>query len=241
MAQRVGEIGEIYRYPIKSFAGERLDACRLERYGVYGDRFGAFHDGRGQGWDSYVTARQWPKMLAYKARLIGDELEVVAADGRTFGWDEALLEEIRELTSRQLIMTDWQAPHLEQPELLSVDLGSALIVTDATVRELSSQWGKHLDVRRFRPNFVIKTTEVAGREQSWIGKKLRIGETMLHVFRYCERCSMITVDPDTQERDPSLLQTVKDRMALKFGVYASVISTGVIHTGDPVYVEELCS
>jgi len=232
--RQVGEIGGIFRYPVKSFAGEPQQACRLERYGLYGDRFGAFHDGAGDGWDSYITARDMPELLAYKAGLIEDELVVAAPDGRSYGWNEALLEKVREHSSRHICMTDWRAPNFEHPDLMSVDIASVLIVSDASVRALEAMWGKPLDIRRFRPNLVVKLTAGDENEQDWFGKRLRIGEAELHIFRHCERCSMITLDPDTLERDPSLLRLVNERLDLRFGVYASVVKTGCIRMDDPV-------
>ncbi|WP_419872284.1 MOSC domain-containing protein [Candidatus Pristimantibacillus sp. PTI5] len=55
--------------------------------------------------------------------------------------------------------------------------------------------------------------------------------------KYCDRCSMVTLDPDTLERDGTLLKKINEEMNLNFGVYASVEKTGVIHAGDQVRLE----
>lgn len=59
----IGEISEINRYPVKSFAGEGLETCKMDTYGLYGDRFCAFYDETMEGWQSFFTARDIPNML----------------------------------------------------------------------------------------------------------------------------------------------------------------------------------
>ncbi|MFH5184133.1 MOSC N-terminal beta barrel domain-containing protein [Paenibacillus sp. TAB 01] len=110
MTGLLGEVSDIYRYPVKSLAGERMEACRLEPYGLYGDRFCAFYDETKKGWGSYITARQLPELLSYKARLNQGEVNVTAPDGRRFSWDEALLAEIQRLSKREVSTDPTQGP-----------------------------------------------------------------------------------------------------------------------------------
>jgi len=236
LAAAVGKVLEINRYPVKSFAGERLESCTMETYGMYGDRFGAFYDAAKTGWSSYVTARSIPRMLSYQARLVDGTIQVLTPDGRALGWDQELLNEIQLFAgSKVLSMTEAQAQHFTDPDLMSVDAASVLIITDGSLRKLEALWGKRLDPRRFRANLIVALNE--GRsEHEWIGETLSIGNVELSVESYCERCSLITTDPDTYERDPSLLRIVNEQMDLRFGVYASVKKTGQIHVGDQVYI-----
>ena len=106
----VGEISEIKRFPVKSFAGEALQASHIVKSGLNGDRCFAFIDETKEGWDSFITAREIPNMLAYKAKIIGEdhegelpELVVTSPDGRIFNWSEELLDEIH-LTSDELVV-----------------------------------------------------------------------------------------------------------------------------------------
>lgn len=236
----VGAISEINRYPIKSFAGERLDDCEIAPYGVEGDRYASFRDENKEGWWQYVTARNIPAMMSYQARYIDGEIEVVAPDGRRFGWDEQLLAEIQNLTKTPITMSELgQAhPQPEHAELLSVDGGSVLLVTDATMRKLEATWGKEVDQRRFRGNFVVAVNDDAPLEEAWIGKKLTIGDAELQAHSFCERCVMITMDPDTLTKDPSLLKKVVKEFNQNFGIYASVIKTGKIRVGDKVRLSD---
>jgi uncharacterized protein YcbX len=133
-------------------------------------------------------------------------------------------------------MSSYRASNPENPDLMSVDSASVLIVTDASLRKLEAKWGKRLDKRRFRANLIISLYEHTFDEGDWIGKRLSAGNTELQVESYCERCTMITIDPDTLERDTSLLKKVNEELNLMFGVYASVKKTGQIQVGDKVYL-----
>lgn len=238
MTLLVGKISEINRFPVKSFAGENLGACTIDTYGLYGDRFCAFYDETKEGWDSFFTARDIPNMLAYKAMLVDDRISVLSPDGRTFGWNEDLLVEIQKYSKRKISMATYKAPNPENPDLMAVDLASVLIITDESLRKLEAIWGNRLDARRFRANLVVSLDENKINEVDWIGKRLSVGNAEFQVDTSCERCSIITIDPNTLERDASLLKKVNEEMGLVFGVYASVKKTGQIHVGDYVYLVE---
>ncbi|NQX58747.1 MOSC domain-containing protein [Paenibacillus qinlingensis] len=234
MQVTIGKISEINRYPIKSFAGERLTSCQIEAYGMLGDRFGAFYDESKSGWWRYVTARNIPNMLTYQATYLDGDIRITAGDGRVFGWNDVLLQEIQTQTKTPLTMSRLKEPHPEHPQLLSVDGASILLVTDASLRKLESMHGKDLDQRRFRGNFVVTLDDDACSEGEWIGRQIAIGEVQLQVDSFCTRCMMITIDPDTLDKDPSVLKQVNEGFDLQFGVYASVVQIGQIRLGDTV-------
>lgn len=237
----IGKLVHLNRYPVKSFAGEALDRVEIANYGLYGDRSYAFMDETKTDWDAYITARQIPQMLAYRAEMSGKgtadqfpDVLVTAPAGHTRGWDEQLLSEIQAYTKIKLSMSRCHPTATDQ---LAVDIGSILIITDASLRELEKLWGKRLDPRRFRANMIIAMREGVGwKENDLIGKQLHVGNVILHIDSWCERCAMIAIDPDTLERDTSLLRVINERMDLKYGVYASVIKTGEISVGEKVFV-----
>lgn len=115
----VGEISEINRYPVKSFAGESLDTCKINTYGLYGDRYCAFYDETMEGWESFFTARDIPNMLTYKAKLVDEGISITSPDGQTLSWNEDLLDEIQRYSKRKLSMMSYKAPN---PEILTLCL-----------------------------------------------------------------------------------------------------------------------
>ncbi|MGU3470898.1 MOSC domain-containing protein [Paenibacillus sp. D51F] len=229
-----GKVASITRYPVKSFAGERLDACEMEATGLAGDRVGAFRDETKQGWNSYITARQLPEMLAYRASVAEDGLHVISPEGRAFRWDEQLLADMQRHTEIGMSMTGYKEPHLEETGLLAVDAAPVLIVTDASRRKLEAAWGKKLDMRRFRPNLVLAMNDPGFDDAQWIGRRVRIGTAELRVDSFCGRCSMIGLEPDSLQRDPSLHKTVSRQFGNHFGLYASVAVPGTVRVGDTV-------
>ncbi|WP_307476354.1 MOSC domain-containing protein [Paenibacillus harenae] len=238
----IGTIVQLNRYPVKSFAGESLASCRVDAHGLYGDRARAFIDDTKDGWDRYYTARDYAGMLEYKAKLAreGSEqafppVEITGPDGRIYEWNDKLLARIQTHARNKLTMVDY-APGNEG--LLAVDSAGILIITDESLRLLERLWGKELDKRRFRANIVLAIDKDAGHEREWIGKRLSVGEVRLQIHSECERCSMITIDPDRLEKDSTLLRTVNEKLGLSFGVYASVEHTGRLAVGDAVYMTE---
>lgn len=238
----VGTLTEIHRYPVKSMGGESLQTGGIESYGLYGDRCYAMIDETEQGWERYVTARQIPKLLAYQAELHGTgaldqfpPVRVTSPDGRVLFWNEQLVREFQSHFSKTLSLTSFLP---ESQDLLAVDVASVLIMTESGLRHLEVLWGKSLDQRRFRANLIVSLDDESFDESQWIGKRLSLGEAVLQVDMACERCSMITIDPDTLETDSSLLRKVNEEMSLHFGVYASVITTGPIAVGQKVYVTD---
>ncbi|MGO4546089.1 MOSC domain-containing protein [Paenibacillus sp. 2TAB23] len=235
---RIGEISSINRYPVKSLAGESLASCHIDTYGLAGDRCYAFYDETKEGWDSFITARNIPAMLAYRAELdeesMGSDhptIRVTSPEGEIYKWDESLLVEMQKHAKNKMLMRSYPAT---SPELKAVDEGSILIITSTSLQKLEAIWGKELDPRRFRANLVVAVEDSGLGEEEWIGKRLSIGSAELQIDKYCDRCSMVTLDPDSLERDASLLRKINEEMNLNFGVYASVQKTGVIQAGDQV-------
>jgi len=238
---QVGTVSALCRYPVKSFGGEALDSATIDRYGMRGDRTRALTDMSKTGWRRYVTARQLPQLLAYQARFIASapeamtgDVAIVAPDGRQLAWDNALLAEIQTLTLTELTM---ETMNPDESELLAVDDSSLLIATESSLRKLQEIWGQSLDLRRFRANLIVSLHEdYPFAEADWIGKRLTVGDVELQIEKACERCVIITIDPNTQEKDPSLLKLLHQERDTRFGVYASVVRPGTVRNGDGVHL-----
>ena len=92
-----------------------------------------------------------------------------------------------------------------------------------------------LDPRRFRTNIVV---ESGAPEGDWPGRRIRFGEgAALLLADPAPRCAMVTIDPDTADRDPRVLRTVARHFDAAFATYASVATPGIARIGDPVWVD----
>jgi uncharacterized protein len=237
----IGHIREIVRYPVKSFHGECVNKTNVMNYGLYGDRSHAYLDESRPG--KYLTITQFPEMVRYKAEFMGEEnlnqyppVRITAPDGKKVPWDdEQLIKEIGDHSSAEITPVQYSPVHVPEG---AIEEENILVVTDASLKKMKELWGKEkLDFQRFRPNLVISLLrDEPFIEESWFGKTMKIGSVEIQVKRHCERCMIITVDPESGKRDPSLHKKVISERDNHFGVYSSVRKTGEISAGDEVYL-----
>jgi uncharacterized protein len=121
------------------------------------------------------------------------------------------------------------------------DIAVIHLLTTSTINRLQGLYPEgRFEVRRFRPNIVVESAsrEKDFIENSWIGKKITIGEDIvLRVMGPCTRCVMITLPQGDLPRDSGILRTVAKYNRVNVGVYASVLRSGTIHRGDLVRLE----
>jgi uncharacterized protein YcbX len=114
------------------------------------------------------------------------------------------------------------------------------VLTTASLEELTRlNPNARFDVRRFRPNFLIKSHEqVRGFDETkWSGRTLRIGEVGIKIEMPTVRCVMPTLDQDDLPKDPSVLRTIVKHADQNVGLYATVAHGGSIKTGDEIVLE----
>lgn len=111
------------------------------------------------------------------------------------------------------------------------------VLTDASLAVMAqanpaATW----DVRRFRPNFFVKTEPgIQGLvESAWTGKTLRIGGAEVKCEMPAVRCGMTTNAQDGLAKDPSVLRTIVKEAEQNLGVYANVVKKGDVREGDSV-------
>jgi len=207
------KLAEIWRFPVKSMAGERLAAAELRRDGIEGDRLVQAWDAR----DRIVTARTRPALLGLHASLGADGEPRV--DG--LPWTDP------EVTRRveQAAGPGVRLRRFEQEERF--DVLPLLIVTDGSL----AAFGR--DSRRLRPNLVIAGVEGLA-ERGWEGRAIRIGGAVVGLADLRGRCVMTTFDPDTQKQDIGVLRDIAQRFDGRLGLNALVLEPSRIAEGDPV-------
>ena len=97
-----------------------------------------------------------------------------------------------------------------------------------------------MDKRRFRANVYVDVASDGGfAENQFVGRSLRIGpKVVITILERDPRCVMITLDPDTGEKTPTILKKVAQAHDGMAGVYGAVMVEGMLHKGDPVEVLE---
>lgn len=219
-----GTISEIWRYPVKSMAGERLDSCLITESGLEGDRRWALVDGSPNRAGKLLTVREAAQLLAYRARLANHTPEVLTPAGDTRKLDERLVMDLATEFSRPLELRDSAG--------LNFDDSPVLLVNLASVAAFQVAAGVTVDRRRFRANLYVDGLEPE-EELRWLHRKIRVGGAELEVVERCERCVVITRDPDTTEASPKLLRVLTETSDTCMGVYCCVIGAGTVSTGNP--------
>jgi len=111
------------------------------------------------------------------------------------------------------------------------------LLTTATLDHLNSlALDCHFEVPRFRPNFVIESTDqpMGFVENGWIGRTLALGDVRLRVERPCPRCVMTTLAQGLLHKEPGVLRAAVLENGGNVGVYASVTQSGYIQKGADI-------
>jgi uncharacterized protein len=235
-----GTVVSLHRWPVKSLAGEPVDALRIDGRGAGGDRaqalFGIFGGERRR-----LTVRQVPRMLTWSAAYPdapGADLDpdapplptVTAPDGRTFAWDDpALPGALRDDLGRPV--------DLVRDLALMPDLPDSLLITvEASRTALEGELAQPLDLRRFRTNLHLRLDAEPFAEARWAGRRITVGDAELELLHPCERCAIPTRDPDTYEKWPQLLRWLAREHDTIFGINARALRPATVRVGDAVTV-----
>lgn len=235
----VGRLREIWRYPVKSMAGQLLSSADVSWQGLAGDRHWAFiRSGIPRSGFPWLTIRQRPGMWHYHptfeqpADPDRSPTIVRTPDGREFDVTDPLLaaglgDDLRVIKQDRGIF-----------DSLPLSLITTRSISD--LEDLLEFDPGELGSRRFRPNLLVEPFG-AGRfpEDGWIGAVLRIGSLRMRVDRQDPRCVVITVDPDRLDSRPAVLRTVVQQRRTFLGVYGSTVTPGTVSLGDTVVLERL--
>lgn len=206
-------IKEIWRYPVKSMAGEQLDNAEITEQGIVGDRIIQVRNAAGR----IFSARTRPKLLRHTA-VLPDNGDVLV-DGRPWDSKEIALEvEQAAGAGTRLVRSDAGD---------RFDILPLLVTTDGMFAAVG------YDRRRFRPNLVIAGVEGLS-ERQWEGARLRINQTVIGMDDLRARCIMTTYDPDTGEQDVNVLRRIQTEFGGVLGLNSYVITPGRVAVGDPV-------
>lgn len=243
---QVGVVEQLSRYPVKSMRAEALTEANVTFEGIAGDRRFAFIQGHNRTSFPWLTAREIPRMMLYKATLVDpsnpddSDVLITTPEGKEFDiFSEELLTELKEqLTERERNQPIYPA-HLKS----AFDETHISLVTTHALKKLSDLVGEEVEPRRFRENLVINTNgSERPDEQSWIGSRIMIGQgesaAIVAVTNGDPRCMMPNLHPDTAIQDPRILRNIAQKQNNMMGAYGCVVQRGTIRLGDPVYLIE---
>jgi uncharacterized protein YcbX len=237
MSIEIGHIEAIFRYPVKSMRGERLEVARLGWHGLDGDRRFAFRR-ENRGGFPWLSASKLPDLLLFTPHVHEDgarrdlPTHVRAPDGAEM---PILGEDLATEVGRRL-----GAPvQMMQLNQGIFDEATISVITLDTVREIGTLAGLSLDVQRFRPNIVVRALRsIPFQEDAWLGGVLSFGGRdegpAISVTMRDVRCSMVNFDPDSARPAPEVLKAVVRANQNNAGIYGTVTRTGELAVGQSI-------
>jgi uncharacterized protein YcbX len=202
----------LWRYPVKSLAGERLASAVLTANGIDGDRI--VHV---RGPEGVRTSRRQYRLLGLRGTTGPDGAPLV--DGHRWDGDEAA-RLVRGAAGDDAWLEAYDGDE-------RFDVLPLLVATDGAV----AAFGR--DIRRLRPNLLIGGVDGLA-ERAWEGATLHIGAVTIALVSLRGRCPMTTVDPDTLARDPAVLKDIGRRFGGRLALDAAIVTGGTIQVGDAV-------
>ena len=240
MLIEIGHVEAIFRYPVKSMAGERLEVANLGWYGLEGDRRFAFRRMEDRSGMPWLTASRLPDLVRFTPCRGGDgAARDIPTHIRTPDGEEMSVfgEELATEIARR-----YGAPvQMMQLNHGIFDEASVSVIASDTVREIGRLAGRDLDVRRFRPNVVVRLLQSgAFLEDKWLGGVLSFGDEddspAIAVTMRDLRCSMVNLDPDSAEPAPEVMKAIVGVNQNNAGIYGAVTRTGQLTVGQSVYL-----
>ncbi|MEO1110180.1 MAG: MOSC N-terminal beta barrel domain-containing protein [Pseudomonadota bacterium] len=242
-----GTVTCIWRHPIKSHGRESLtDVTLTPGQTMPGDRVWAVvHEASkadGSKWvpcANFSRGSKAPSLMAISAELEGETLTLSHPDRPDLRFDPE---------NDQDVFLDWVKPLMPADRAASAriirvpgrgmtdsDYPSISLCNMASHRAVAQKLGQDLSIARWRGNIWFDGLPL-WEEFEWLGKKVQIGEAVLHVRERIVRCMATTANPETGVRDADTLGALNSWDHQDFGVYAEVIKGGRISLDDKVQV-----
>jgi uncharacterized protein len=207
------KITEIWRYPVKTMAGEKLERAGVGPLGIEGDRVVHVENSIGR----VITSRSHPRFLGHRGSL--GLHGAIMVDGRP--WDRPeVAADVADIAGPGAKLVRYDGAE-------RFDVLPLLVATDGAIAAFGH------DHRRLRPNIVIGGVEGLA-EGKWPGACLRIGNVLIGVQDLRLRCIMTSYDPDTLIQDKEITREIYKRFDGKLALNCFVIEGGEITVGDEV-------
>ena len=240
MRIEIGQVEGIFRYPVKSMGGERLESANLGWHGLEGDRRLALRRMNDRSGFPWLSASKLPDLVRFipQRREDAGEADLPAhirtpegAEMPVFG--EELAAEIGKRYGAPVEMMEMKHGVFDE--------ASVSVIASDTVNEICRLAGQAPDVRRFRPNVLVRLLRLAPfQEDEWVGGVLSFGEAedapAVAVTMRDVRCSMVNLDPDTATPAPEMMKAVVRVNENTAGIYGVVTRTGRLAVGQTVFL-----
>jgi len=240
MQMEIGQVEAIFRYPVKSMGGERLEAAELGWHGLEGDRRLAFRRIDDRSEFPWLKTSKLPELLLFAPHRPEDDAQedlpthIRTPDGNVMPvFGDELAAEVGRRYGASLQMMQLRHGIFDE--------ASVSVIALDTVQEITRLAGQSPDVRRFRPNVVVRSLRSAPfQENEWVGGVLSFGEgddaPAITVTMRDARCSVVNFDPDSAGRTPEVLKAVVRANQNNAGIYGTVTRIGRVAVGQTLFL-----
>ncbi len=237
---RIGRVAALWRYPVQSMRGERVEALSVGLERPIGDRgYGIFDPEAGHIAVSARGKRHWRPLVTWSARYLAEPaadaplppVEIEFEDGSRLRGDAP------DIDAKLAERLGWDAKFVRLADSVPAYKHAPIhALTSATLATLQRRYpAGRFEPPRFRPNLFIETEARDGFvESGWLGRTLAVGGTRLTIDEHTVRCVMTTLPQGDLPQDPGILATVTEANKQHAGVYCGVTLPGTIRVGDPV-------
>ena len=209
-------VSHLWRYPVKSLAGEPLTRAELTHDGLAGDRLIHVRTPRG-----LLTGRTRHGLLTLPARTGLDGEPLVGGHP----WRSAAAAElIRQRAGEDAVLSTYDGPE-------RFDVTNLLVAVDGELDAFARRHGAELDVRRLRPNLMLSGVDPAELDR-WPGRALAIGDALIGIHSRRPRCIVTSIDPETGAQDLDVFRRIRRDFANLMALNCWVITPGTVDVGD---------
>lgn len=249
-----GAVLEMWRFPVKSMRGERIEGGPVAERGLEGDRrWGVVDTSSGK----VLSAKREGRLLEARATLpdLAGPAVVELPGGHTLHADDpGIHDALSAWLGRDVRLeaadpdrptgyemnvdnTDESSPVIDFPcpPGTYLDAAAVHLLTTASLATAGALYpGGRWDVRRFRPTLLLECDGEGWVEDAWVGSAVRVGDVELLPFAPTVRCAVTTRAQEDLPRDLDIAKTVNREHGSNLGVYAAVRTPGTVRVGDPV-------
>ena len=240
------EITEIWRYPVKSMLGEQLDQANVGPGGIKGDRRWAVVDAES---GVSLSAKRYAELLRCRAWTSDGEVMIRLPDSREHpAGSSKVARGLSDLLGRQVTTRSAEATETIQHEFPTAvtegegepflwepgteaffDCAPLQLLTTGTLVELQRLLpASKVHRARFRPNFLVETSEIGFVENDWVNKDVTLGSLRCQVYDHMRRCVMVTRGQRDLPRDAEVIRTVLKSNDGNAGVALKTLDSGTV-------------
>lgn len=249
---KVGKIESLWRFPVKSFQGEKLDDAEIGHGGLLGDRAFALIDTETGKVVSATRVKLFPDLLMCKASYLDPPrhcevlppIKIILANGKTTTSDASNVNQtLSHFFGREVKLAQGTGSELSPGSFM--DVSPLSVITTSSLDYMHKLRPEtNFDPRRFRMNVIVRTEESGFVENEWIKKTIKLGNAAaVRITMPDPRCVMTTLPQEGLPKDSHVLRTLADYNRLDIngsgklpcaGVYAVVERPGLIRVNDHV-------